>query len=134
MEDLSPENRLKKIKQLAKVNKDAIESFVLLASAHIAAGDKVKAKAELKTALKIRETSEICNLMAKIDKSVDWQKRAQNAELDKSWHCPQTGTWYQDWQLYSDAGHFNSIIWDYPQKFSDFWNNQELRKMTTSYS
>lgn len=122
-EDLTPDKLLKKMKGLAKLRRDSIQTSLLLAKSYIAVGEKAKAKEELEAARKIRETKEICELMSKIDSTIDWERRSDNAEQGKCWHCMQTGKIYNEWKLFSDEGHFHSIIWDYPQKVTGYNNS-----------
>ena len=72
-----------------------------------------EAKEILLEALKTKETKSLCLLMAQIDDKIAWQNRAENAIADKTWHCRVTGARYPFWQLYSDSGELNTIVYGY---------------------
>ena len=119
-DDLPAEKRLAKVKRLAKLNPKALETAVILAQAAIASGEKELGKEYLQKACALKETKSICRLMAQLDDSTDWKNRAETADEDKCWHCPQSGARYAEWQLYSDSGIFNGVVWDYPPLSTKF--------------
>ncbi len=107
-------NRLKQIKKLFDLAPEDIESIAVYARLLITEGQKTEARELLEKAQKLRETRAVCQLMAQIDDRVAWQNRAATAPEDKCWHCRLTGARYPDWQLYSESGELNTIVWDYP--------------------
>jgi HemY protein len=114
--ELSPEKKLKKFEKLLKINGDDIESIIAYASLAIKLNQESKAAEEIRRGLEIRETKKLCLLMADIEEYSKWQQRAISAESDKVWYCTQAGSEYANWQLYSNSGFFNTIIWGYNQQ------------------
>lgn len=114
--DISPEKKLKKFEKLLKANPNGIESILAYAKLAIEVGQETKAVEEIRRGLEIRETKKLCLLMADIEEYSKWQERAKNAESDKVWYCSQSGSEYANWQLYSNSGFFNTIIWGYNQQ------------------
>ena len=118
IQEHKPEKRLKLVEGLFDKNPSDYESVIFYAKALAAAGRTAEAKDMLVKAASFRETRSICALMAQIDDSKAWLARKDVAEDDKCWYCSKTGARYQEWQVYSDSGEMNTIIWGFPPKIS----------------
>jgi HemY protein len=106
--------KYKQVKKLYEAAPDEVESSIIYAKALIADKQNDEARELIHKAQKIRETKLVCQTMAQIDDRVAWQNRAETALDDKFWYCKLTGARYPEWQLYSDSGELNTIVWDYP--------------------
>lgn len=123
--ETAPDKKLKKFEKLLKLNPTEIDSIVAYAQIAMKMEEKEKAKLEIIRGLEIRETKKLCLLMAEIDDTQKWQARAVNAESDKVWYCSQTGSECPTWQLYSNSGFFNTIIWGYNQQSGEQGENMQ---------
>ena len=122
IQEYKPEKRLKLIEDLFDKNPSDYVSVLFYAKALAANGQAAEAKDMLVKAASYRETRSLCALMAQIDDSKAWNARKDVAEDDKCWYCSKTGARYLEWQVYSDSGEMNTIIWGFPPKISESAN------------
>lgn len=119
IQEYKPEKRLKLAEELFDSNPSDYESVIFYAKALLAAGKTAEAKEKLLKAASFRETRALCQLMAQVDDAKLWLSRKDVAEDDKCWYCSKTGARYLEWQIYSDSGEFNTIVWGFPPKISE---------------
>lgn len=129
--ETAPDKKLKKFEKLLKASPNEICSVMSYAHVALKVEETEKAKESILRGLEMRETRKLCLLMSEIEDREKWQARAANAESDKVWYCSQTGSEYPSWQLYSNSGFFNTIIWGYNQQ--NVVDGQNLQNQMDSF-
>jgi HemY protein len=124
--DYKPQKQLKLAEELYNKNPADYESVIFYAKALISHGKSADAAELLKKAAGFKTTKSICRLMAQIDDSKAWNNRLDTAEDDKCWYCAKTGARYGTWQIFSDSGEFNTIVWGFAPKLDSTTTNQFL--------
>ena len=89
----SPRDRLERVKQLAQLNPNSIESAIAVATAAVEARDWGEARNALAPLTDSRLTQRVCTLMARIEgeehgdkgRVREWLARAVNAPRDPAW-------------------------------------------------
>ena len=104
------------VEKLYLENADNASSALYTGEALVHMGQKDQAKRFSKQAVTQMPTSHAYQLMHQIDKNAGWLEHLASASHDKTWVCVKTGQVYKDWKIVTDEGHFNSIIWGYPER------------------
>ncbi|MGF1563217.1 MAG: heme biosynthesis protein HemY [Geminicoccaceae bacterium] len=118
----SPDDRLKRFKQLADANSKAVETPITMAEAAMAARQWSVAREHLEKALSIEPTARVYRLLAQVEqaegkgaeKAQHWLSKAVDAEADHAWVCEITGQAQATWTPFGPAGDFDSLRWRSP--------------------
>lgn len=117
----SPRDRLERVRQLAGLTPNVIESPIAVANAAIEAKDFGAAKEALSPLLEGRLTQRVCTLMARIESEEtgnagavrEWLARAVNAPRDPAWTAD--GIVSEHWQAVSPVtGALDAFQWRVP--------------------
>lgn len=117
----SPRDRLERVRQLAALTPNVIESPIAVANAAIEAKDFGAAKEALSPLLEGRLTQRVCTLMARIESEEtgnagavrEWLARAVNAPRDPAWTAD--GIVSDHWQAVSPVtGALDAFQWRVP--------------------
>jgi len=98
------------------------ESKILLIEASIHDKKWPEARSQIKDLLDVKPKKQICLLMAKIEegdsndiqKMDAWTLRAKNGDPSNLWICGITHKSQDEWASLSEAGYFNSLVWQQP--------------------
>ena len=112
-EELAPEKRAKKMKDLAKENPQALESQIILAESAIECEDWEVAKNYLKIGLSKQQTVTLCRLMAELykkgygDETEErrWLDKAVTAISDANWRCNHCEAPAKEWMAHCSECH-----------------------------
>lgn len=124
--DLSTERQIKKARELAKQNPNALETQILLADTAMKSEKWDNAKNYIKIGLSKQNTVTLCRQMAKLYKrgyhneaeERKWLEKAVTAIPDASWHCTNCNVHRDDWHAHCNNCHdFASIYW-LPETFA----------------
>ncbi|PIR37793.1 MAG: hypothetical protein COV35_08455 [Alphaproteobacteria bacterium CG11_big_fil_rev_8_21_14_0_20_39_49] len=116
----TPEKRLKYAERLLKLKPNDVNSHIIVAKAAIAADNTSKARNHLKVSLNIKETAQICLLMAEVERIEEaddeavkkWVSRAKICPPDTGWHCKKCSASQTIWNANCDnCGSFDSLKW-----------------------
>jgi HemY protein len=115
------QKRLKHAERLLKFRPNNFNSHILVAKASISAENPSNARNHLKMALNTKETHEICNMMAEVERMEEaddeainkWIERSQLAEPSTSWACKKCNAVQDEWKINcNNCGAFDSLQWD----------------------
>lgn len=128
----SPEKRQKHADKLLGLNPNDINSHIVVADTAISADNPAKARSHLKTALAMRETSLICQMMADVERlegtgrdAIDkWLKRSQMCNAEPVWSCTKCGASQNIWDTNCDnCQSFDSLKWSEHKSKVDVFND-----------
>lgn len=117
----SPRDRLDRVKQLATIYPNSIESPIAIASAAIEARDWAEARSALEPLLQERLTQRVATLMARVEDGEfgdkggvrEWLARAVNAQRDPAWTAD--GVVAEEWAPVSPVtGALDAFEWRVP--------------------
>ena len=120
---LTAKRRLKKVKDLCKMNQDSFESNMAMSRVNFEAGNFVDAKDFARSALDMRKTESVYKLLLEIEKSESpnskivtvLSDRIKKAKKDYSWKCEKCGELENEWSINcKKCGSINSIKWSNP--------------------
>ena len=118
----SPEARAKRMRDLARLNRDHFESRMLDAEQAILLRDFVEARRVLAPLAQGFASARVCALMAEIEEDSgsasaahSWLVRAARAPRDTEWRCNNCGWTSADWTpVCGDCGGFDTLSWSAP--------------------
>lgn len=119
----SPEARAKRMRDLARLNRDHFESRMLDAEQAILVRDYVEARRVLAPLAQGFASARVCALMAEIEESdsanasaaYSWLMRAARAPRDTEWRCTNCGWISADWApVCGSCGAFDTLSWSAP--------------------
>mgnify|MGYP006174037927 CR=1 FL=1 len=104
---------------------------ILLTESLIESSQWKEARNQISPLLEHKPSKEICLLMAAIEegdsndvqKINSWISRSNFGKLGKVWICSISGESQSIWTSVSQAGYFNSLIWDYPNQNSKLYSS-----------
>lgn len=77
-----------------------------------------KSQELLKKSMSSTPTIRCAQLMHQLDPQGGWMDNFTSLRQNQTWICSITKQTYQTWKPVNNDGHFNSIIWDYPQSIT----------------
>jgi HemY protein len=102
------------IEDLYHENTDDASSALYIGEAILRLDQKEQASRFLRGAIQLKPTIRTYQLMHKIDPLGGWMENLITASQDKAWICACSGKIMVDWTALGSDGHFNTIVWDYP--------------------
>lgn len=121
--DEQPEARLKRLRGIAALRPNVVESKLMLAEAALAADDLDLARTQLTELADDGPTSRVCRLMAELAERGDgdaaaareWLRRMTTATPDPTWVCDGCGHQAATWTTHCPScGNFDSFAWRQP--------------------
>ena len=118
------------VKYITSNSSTNMESIILMTETLIEEEKWEEAKNQIKVFLEHKPTKEICLLMARIEegdngdpqKINSWVSRSNFGKLSKVWVCQISGLTQNNWSPVSEAGHFNTLVWEFPKNVSTIDN------------
>lgn len=106
------------VEELQRENPEDEASSLYAGEALYHMGQKDPAKRFIKQAIRQKPTVSAVRLMAQIEGADYWNTQMQNALHDKAWVCSVTGQVHSQWQIVTDDGHVNCLVWAYPDSIT----------------
>lgn len=123
VEKVEPEKQLDLARALAKLNRDARESQIMLARFAMAAEKWAEAERALEPSARRNPSVRICYLLAEIaadgrndpETARDWLARSASAPPDEAWVCSETGAVQAQWSaVCAESQLFGTLQWRVP--------------------
>lgn len=121
----TPQARLKRFRALTKSNPEHLETRMLLAELHIAAGEFAEARKALGDLPEKEPTQRVLTLMAAIERGEGaddetvrgWLAKAVVAPRGPQWVCDKCHAVHSDWTpVCSNCGAFDTLSWTVPKE------------------
>jgi HemY protein len=118
---LLPKKKLKKVKELYKINPDNFESHMAMARTNFEAKNFTDAKEHAHSALDMRKTESVYKLLLEIEKAESPDSRiidvlsdkVKNAKKDYQWKCNECGEIEKEWSLNcKKCGRIDTVKWN----------------------
>jgi HemY protein len=118
---LLPKKKLKKVKELCRINPDNFESHMAMSRANFEAKDFTNAKEHARSALDMRKTESVYKLLFEIEKTESPDSRIVNvlsdkmksAKKDYQWKCEKCGEIENEWSPNcKKCGKIDTIKWN----------------------
>ncbi|PCI00824.1 MAG: hypothetical protein COB76_02690 [Alphaproteobacteria bacterium] len=102
------------VEDLQRLNQGSASSNLYVAEVALRYDLNAQAKRFLQLAIEIKPTMRAYQLMAQLDSRSGWQDLISKGSHDAAWVCTITGRIYETWRGLTEAGHFNTVEWMYP--------------------